>query len=158
MGIRLIDKSENIKKFIVGQTNLAESEKNWTFIGLIGLLDPPRANVRESIALCKQAGIRVVMITGDHISTAISIANQIGIIGQNAPEKERAMRGFEIDLLSAEGIKNLKPFPAVFARVSPDNKLKIVKALQEQGCTVAMTGDGVNDAPALKWFTINILA
>ena len=105
---------------------------------------------------CKRAGIKVVMITGDHIDTASSIAKQIGIIDPTMSESSRAMRGFEIDLLSEEALASLKPFPVVFARVSPDNKLKIVRALQSKGQSVAMTGDGVNDAPAIKKADVGI--
>ncbi|CAJ0769416.1 12097_t:CDS:10 [Entrophospora sp. SA101] len=104
-----------------------DEENNLIFIGLIGLIDPPKKAVKESIRICKLAGIKVIMITGDHIATATAIATDI-----------------ELDLLSDEAISELNPFPTVFARVSPDNKLKIVKALQNLKNIVAMTGDGVN--------------
>ncbi|RHZ46800.1 hypothetical protein Glove_606g143 [Diversispora epigaea] len=126
------------------------SENNLTFVGLIGLIDPPKKTVKESIQKCKEAGIRVVMITGDHVATATAISTEIGIIEPNVPNMSRAIRGAELDLLSEEAIAELNPFPNVFARVSPDNKLKIVQALQNLGNYVAMTGDGVNDAPAIK--------
>ncbi|RIA93721.1 hypothetical protein C1645_690435 [Glomus cerebriforme] len=126
------------------------AEDNLTFVGLIGLIDPPKKAVSESVYECKKAGIKVVMITGDHVATATAIATDIGIIEPDVPNMSRAIRGAELDLLSDEAITELDPFPNVFARVSPDNKLKIVKALQNMGNSVAMTGDGVNDAPAIK--------
>ncbi|KAF9978921.1 P-type ATPase [Actinomortierella ambigua] len=122
------------------------AENNLVFLGLIGLIDPPRAGVKESVRICKDAGITVVMITGDHIKTASAIARDLGILSEGG----RAIKGEELDLLSEEAIAELKPFPNVFARVSPDNKLKLVQALQSRGESVAMTGDGVNDAPAIK--------
>ncbi|CAG8547234.1 10270_t:CDS:10 [Paraglomus occultum] len=128
----------------------AFAENGLTFVGLIGLIDPPRKGVAESIAKCKNAGIKVIMITGDHAVTATAIATDIGICEPGVLNMSRTIRGAELDLLSDEAIAELKPFPSVFARVSPDNKLKIVKALQALGNSVAMTGDGVNDAPAIK--------
>ncbi|KAJ3358854.1 P-type ATPase [Allomyces javanicus] len=128
----------------------ATIECEWLFVGLIGLIDPPRKGVRESVEMCKTAGIKVVMITGDHIATATAIATQLAILDPSNPAENRAIRGAELDLLSDEQIASLSPFPNVFARVSPDNKLKIVKALQKMGHSAAMTGDGVNDAPAIK--------
>lgn len=115
-----------------------------------------RAGVRESIATSKKAGIRVIMITGDHVETATAIAKDLGIIDENDPAQRRSMQGFEVDLLSEDILKLQKPFPVVFARVSPDNKLKIVKALQGQGQSVVMTGDGVNDAPAIKQADVGV--
>ncbi|CAG8513929.1 18315_t:CDS:10 [Racocetra fulgida] len=123
-------------------------ETDLTFVGLIGLIDPPKKAVKESIRKCKEAGIQVIMITGDHIATATAIAKDIGIIEPGDPNT--------FDLLSEQAIKELNPFPSVFARVSPDNKLKIVQALQSLENSVAMTGDGVNDAPAIKASDIGI--
>jgi P-type Ca2+ transporter type 2C len=91
-----------------------------------------------------------VLTLGDHVDTANAIAKQLGIIDPNDEKECRSMKGYEIDLLSEEILSEQKPFPVVFARVSPDNKLKIVKSLQRKGQSVIMTGDGVNDAPAIK--------
>ncbi|KAG2208540.1 hypothetical protein INT47_010236 [Mucor saturninus] len=128
--------------------NLAESEL--VFVGLVGLIDPPKQGVKEAVATCQQAGIHVMMITGDHVETATAIASQLGIFQGEVPGMSRAILGRELDLLSDDAIIELNPFPSVFARVSPDNKLSIVRALQQRGELVAMTGDGVNDAPAIK--------
>ncbi|KAJ3297067.1 P-type ATPase, partial [Blyttiomyces sp. JEL0837] len=106
--------------------------------------------VKESIASCQAAGIKVIMITGDHIATASAIARQLGILDHTSKSNNRTLKGIELDLLSEAALAELRPFPVVFARVSPDNKLKIVKALQSKNYSVAMTGDGVNDAPAIK--------
>ncbi|KAI8636950.1 hypothetical protein BD408DRAFT_478332 [Parasitella parasitica] len=132
------------------------TEADLTFIGLIGLIDPPKEGVKEAIATCQEAGISVMMITGDHVKTATAIATQLGIFDSNQHDKNRAILGEELDLLSQDAIIGLEPFPCVFARVSPDNKLKIVKALQQRGELVAMTGDGVNDAPAIKCADVGV--
>ncbi|KAI1314668.1 P-type ATPase [Mortierella claussenii] len=128
------------------------TESDLVFLGLIGLIDPARDGVKESVRICKEAGITVVMITGDHIKTASAIAKELGILEENG----RAIKGEELDLLSEQAIAELKPFPNVFARVSPDNKLKLVTALQKRGESVAMTGDGVNDAPAIKAANVGV--
>jgi P-type Ca2+ transporter type 2C len=125
----------------------SDVESDLVFVGLIGLIDPPRKEVAAAIAKCYRAGIRVCMITGDHQVTASSIAEKLGIVNPYG----RAMRGVEIDLLAQEqALESLEPVPCVFARVSPENKLQIVEALQARREVVAMTGDGVNDAPAIK--------
>ncbi|KAI9345199.1 hypothetical protein BDR26DRAFT_800529 [Obelidium mucronatum] len=134
-------------KRIIDSKKQSEAESNLTFVGLIGLIDPPKAGVKESIAKCKRAGIKVIMITGDHVTTAAAIARKLGIVDD---VNNRCMKGPELDLISEDALADLKPFPVVFARVSPDNKLKIVRALQSRLYSVAMTGDGVNDAPAIK--------
>ena len=123
-----------------------ELEKDLTFIGLIGMIDPPRDEVREAVRICKQAGIKPVMITGDHILTAKAIARDLGIL----TDKDEAISGDLLNLMSDEELaKNIGKY-SVFARVSPEHKVRIVKAFQSRGEVVAMTGDGVNDAPALN--------
>lgn len=121
-------------------------EKNLTFTGLIGMMDPPRQEVPKAVEICKKAGIKPVMITGDHISTAKAIARKIGIMSSG----DLAMTGDELSLMKQEELnKNIYNY-SVFARVSPEHKVQIVKAFKSRGAVVAMTGDGVNDAPALK--------
>jgi P-type Ca2+ transporter type 2C len=126
-------------------------EQNITLVGLFGMIDPPRSEVQEAVAICRAAGIRPVMITGDHPLTAIEIARQLGIT-----ENGRALAGVEIENLTFDELKNVVNEVSVFARVAPEHKLKIVQALQEQGHIVAMTGDGVNDAPALRKADIGV--
>ena len=120
-----------------------------SFVGLIGLMDPPRAEAKVAIAECRAAGITVKMITGDHQLTASAIAAELGLQG-------KAMPGAELDRLNAEQLAAAMDDVAVFARVTPTNKVKIVRALQKRGEVVAMTGDGVNDAPALKSADIGV--
>ncbi|MGZ8498565.1 MAG: cation-translocating P-type ATPase [Candidatus Binatia bacterium] len=128
-----------------------EFESELTFVGLFGMIDPPRAEVKDSIRLTKSAGLRTVMITGDHPLTAAEIARQLGI-----SDSGDAMTGREIDKLSFDELKEKVDAVRVFARVSPEHKLKIVQALQEKGHIVSMTGDGVNDAPALRRADIGV--
>ena len=127
-------------------------ERDLVFLGLVGMIDPPRPEARAAVAKCRTAGIRVKMITGDHPETAHTIANELGI----AEPDSRVITGAELERMSIEELKSVVVETAVFARVSPEHKLKIVQALQENGEVVAMTGDGVNDAPALKRADIGI--
>ena len=127
-------------------------EENLTFCGLIGMIDPPREGVKEAINICKHAGIKTVMITGDHILTAKAIAKDLGILRVG----DLAITGQQLDEIPNEDFeKNIMRY-SVFARVSPEHKVKIVKAFRKNGNVVAMTGDGVNDAPALKNADIGI--
>ena len=121
-------------------------EKELTFAGMIGMIDPPRPEVKQAVAVCKKAGIRAVMITGDHVLTAKAIAQELGIYQKN----DKCMTGEELQKISDEALAEKINQYSVFARVSPEHKVRIVKAFQNQGNVVAMTGDGVNDAPALK--------
>ena len=130
----------------------AEDESTLVYVGVVGILDPPRAEAASAVAEARRAGIRVVMITGDHPLSAARIAGDLGI----AEPGERAVTGAELDELDADGLRALTRNTSVYARVAPQNKLQIITALQAQGNVVAMTGDGVNDAPALKTADIGI--
>lgn len=127
-------------------------EKNLIFIGLIGMIDPPREGVKEAVATCKKAGIKTVMITGDHIITAKAIAKDLGILRGS----DLAITGEELDKIPQAVLQRNIMNYSVFARVTPEHKVRIVKAYQSTGAVVAMTGDGVNDAPALKNADIGI--
>lgn len=127
-------------------------EQDFIFLGLIAMMDPPRTESQEAVAECIRAGIRPVMITGDHRITAAAIAKRIGILR----EESEACEGAAIDSLSDEELKDYVEKISVYARVSPEHKIRIVRAWQEKGNIVAMTGDGVNDAPALKQADIGV--
>ncbi|WP_079709394.1 cation-translocating P-type ATPase [Paraliobacillus ryukyuensis] len=127
-------------------------ENNVTFVGLAGLIDPPRKEVKKAIKACKDAGIKTVMITGDHAKTAIAIAKQLDLTRND----EAVLTGSQLNQMSDQQLADQINDIAVFARVTPTHKLKIVQALQQKGHIVAMTGDGVNDAPALKASDIGI--
>ena len=129
-----------------------EAEKNLTFIGVQGMIDPPRPEVKKAVKECKEAGIKTVMITGDHVITAKAIAAQLGIL----TNKSKVLDGKALSEMSVEELEEVVDDVSVFARVSPEHKLKIVKALQNRGHIVAMTGDGVNDAPAIKAADIGV--
>jgi P-type Ca2+ transporter type 2C len=127
-------------------------EEGVTFIGLQGMIDPPRPEVKQAVKECRAAGIKTVMITGDHILTAKAIAKQLGIL----KNKDRVLDGKALNHMEVHELEEIVEEVSVFARVSPEHKLKIVKALQNRGHVVAMTGDGVNDAPAIKSSDIGV--
>ena len=129
-----------------------EDENDLTFLGLIAMMDPPREESMAAVAECKRAGIRPIMITGDHKVTAAAIAKRIGILN----DESEACEGAVIDSMSDEELKDFVEGISVYARVSPEHKIRIVRAWQEKGNIVAMTGDGVNDAPALKQADIGV--
>jgi Ca2+-transporting ATPase len=129
----------------------ADLERDMTFVGLIGMIDPARPEVKDAVQTCKAAGIRPVMITGDHPLTALHIARELGIAAGG-----RALTGQDLARMSVEELEDTVEEVSVYARVSPEHKLKIVQALQDRGHIVAMTGDGVNDAPALKKADIGV--
>lgn len=128
------------------------SEDNLVFVGLVGMIDPPRPECKKAVDIFKGAGITTIMITGDHKVTALAIAKELGI----AEDESQAMSGEEIDLLSMEELQEKVKTTRIFARVSPENKVSIVTAIKNNGMIVAMTGDGVNDAPSLKRADIGI--
>ncbi len=134
----------------VKQVSESDAESDLVFIGLVGMMDPPRQEVKQAIEIChKQAGIRVVMITGDHLLTATAIASELGITGES-------ITGADLDKLSDDQFFQKVELINIYARVNPEHKLRIIKALKAHGHQVAMTGDGVNDAPALKAADIGV--
>lgn len=172
-GLQAIDRDQieqiNAQLSGTGLRTLGIAMKNWpslpetltpevaevamTFVALVGMLDPPRPEAAAAVQLCRSAGIQAVMITGDHPATAMAIAQRLGIISDGA---QPLLTGRELEQLTAEELVQRVEHTRVYARVAPQQKLNIVKALQERGQFVAMTGDGVNDAPALKRADIGI--
>ena len=131
---------------IPSEPEMKNLEKDLTYIGMVGMIDPPREEVKIAVEKCKEAGIKTVMITGDHKATAVAIAKQLGIL----EDGEEAVTGSDVEKMSQEELEKRVENIRVYARVSPEHKVRIVKAWQSHGEIVAMTGDGVNDAPALK--------
>jgi Ca2+-transporting ATPase len=130
---------------------LQNAEQDMTFLGLVGMIDPPRPEAKDAIRTCEEAGIRVVMITGDHPVTAQAVARELGVLKQG-----RVMTGAELEAMSDDAFERAVDDIDVYARVSPAHKLRVVTALQKKGHVVAMTGDGVNDAPSLKKADIGV--
>lgn len=128
------------------------AESDLTFVGMVGMVDPPRLEVKDAVSTCIEAGIKPVMITGDHKITAMAIAQQLGIMR----EGDNAYTGAEVEAMDDKALSEAVVKASVFARVSPEHKVRIVRAFQEHGNVVAMTGDGVNDAPALKLADIGV--
>ena len=134
-----------IEKYTENPTS-DELENGLTFLGLVGMIDPPRDEAKQAVSTCKEAGIKPIMITGDHIITATAIAKELGIY----VDGDKAITGIELDNMSDAELDSVVENISVYARVTPENKIRIVKAWQKRGQVVSMTGDGVNDAPALK--------
>lgn len=152
-----IEKQESSKAlrliaFAYKDSNIDSPEENMIFIGLMGMMDPPRDKVRDAIILCEKSGIRPIMITGDSINTAIAIAKDVNIIDDSS----KAIEGKYIDKISDEEMDKYILNYQVFARISPNTKMRIVETLQKKGYVVAMTGDGVNDAPSIQKADIGI--
>ena len=135
-----------------GDISAASIEDGLTFVGMVGMIDPPREEARLAVEQCRRAGIKPVMITGDHALTASAIATQLGIMTTG----DRVLTGAEVERLTDDELREQCGSVAVFARVAPEHKVRIVKAFQQRGNVVAMTGDGVNDAPALKLADIGV--
>jgi Ca2+-transporting ATPase len=130
-------------------------ENDLIFVGIMGMIDPPRGEVKDAINLCRKAGISVVMVTGDHKLTAIAVAKELGLISEN-PGEGKVMAGVEMDKIGEDELAEIVENVAIYARVSPEHKMRIVRAWKARERVVAMTGDGVNDAPALKLSDIGV--
>ncbi len=151
-GLRVLAVAYRTLDDVAGEPDPETVETDLTFLGFVAMQDPPRAEVADAVATAKTAGLRTIMVTGDHATTAAAIARQIGILRSDG----RVLDGTELDALSDEALRKEIEHIDVFARVSPQHKVRIVEALRAQGHIVAMTGDGVNDAPALKRSDIGI--
>ena len=132
-----------------------EMEENFVFVGIMSMIDPPRPEVKDAIAICKKAGIRVVMITGDHKLTAIAVGKELKLIDEKDVESQ-VLTGQELEQMTDEQLGDIVERVVIYARVAPEHKVRIVKAWKQKDQVVAMTGDGVNDAPALKMSDIGI--
>jgi Ca2+-transporting ATPase len=154
---RLLDRSEaDIERDLVLDRSEADVERDLVLAGLVGLADPPRPEARGAIEVCHRAGVRVSMVTGDHPATALAVAREIRLLDPGLPEARQVITGRELDLLSDRVLARRAADIRVWARVSPGHKLKIVRALRLAGEIVAMTGDGVNDAPAVREADIGV--
>ncbi|HLN89423.1 MAG TPA: HAD-IC family P-type ATPase, partial [Candidatus Binatia bacterium] len=144
------------KELGIGKEEFVEQmEENFVFVGIAGMIDPPRPEVKDAIAICKNAGIRVVMITGDHKLTATAVAKELNLIYEEGQDGQ-VLTGQELEAMTDEQLAKVVEKVAVYARVAPEHKTRIVKAWKQKDEVVAMTGDGVNDAPALKMSDIGI--
>jgi Ca2+-transporting ATPase len=130
-------------------------EEGFIFAGITGMIDPPRSEVKDAIAICKQAGIRVIMITGDHKLTATAVAKELNLLGENDTEG-KVLTGAELERMDDKQLFDAVENVVIYARVAPEHKMRIVKAWKQKDQVVAMTGDGVNDAPALKMADIGV--
>ena len=144
--LRVLAMAYKVLDHMPSKEEMANIENDLTYIGMVGMIDPARPEVKEAVAKCKTAGIRPVMITGDHKATAVAIAREIGILNSG----DKAITGAELQEMSQEELEKQVKDISVYARVSPEHKVRIVNAWKSHGEVVAMTGDGVNDAPALK--------
>ena len=144
--LRVLAIAYKILDEVPSEVNFNTVESDLTFLGLVAMIDPPRPEAKEAVAVCRKAGIKPVMITGDHVVTASAIAKELGIL----VDRDLAITGVQLDAMSDDELDEKLTNISVYARVSPENKIRIVKAWQKKGQVVAMTGDGVNDAPALK--------
>jgi Ca2+-transporting ATPase len=151
-GLRVLGVAYRVVGQVPQPVTVETIEQDLVFVGMVGIIDPPRKEVADAVQVCLTAGVRPIMITGDHPLTASAIASELGI----AKDGDRTMTGKELSSLSSDQLKEVVKTVNVYARVSPENKLQIVSALQENGQVTAMTGDGVNDAPALKRANIGV--
>jgi Ca2+-transporting ATPase len=151
-GLRVLGMGYRRLKELPEKPSVANIEDELVFVGMVGIIDPPRDEVRDAVAVCRQAGIRPVMITGDHPLTALAIAKELRI----AQDGDRVLSGQDLVKMTQQELEDAVEKVSVFARVAPEHKLNIVQALQTRGHVVAMTGDGVNDAPALKKADIGV--
>ncbi len=151
-GLRVLGITYRLLDHFSAHWGQAELERDLIFVGMVGIIDPPRKEVEEAVRVCKVAGIRPVMITGDHPLTAFAIARDLGIVDEGG----RVLTGHDLSQMTQAELEAQVEHVSVYARVSPENKLNIVQALQNKGHVTAMTGDGVNDAPALKRSDIGV--
>ncbi len=156
-GLRVLAFARKVPTSHIQSVNHSDVQEGMSFLGLQAMMDPPREEAISAVRACQRAGIQVKMITGDHVSTAAAIARQIGLSGSQENESERfAINGHTLSQLSDHELIDVAQSATVFARVTPEQKLRLVEALQAKGHIVAMTGDGVNDAPALKQANIGV--